>query len=94
MNKLCELIGIPLLDHIIVGGGYIGMEMAENLKKAGLSVTIVEKADHLIAPLDFDMAVDVHRYAKDEGINLILNKMCIRDRPGSTGTGCAIIYFS
>ncbi len=58
---------------VIVGGGYIGMEMAENLKKAGLSVTIVEKADHLIAPLDFDMAVDVHRYAKDEGINLILN---------------------
>ena len=58
---------------VIVGGGYIGMEMAENLKKAGLSVTIVEKADHLIAPLDFDMAADVHRYAKSEGIKLILN---------------------
>lgn len=58
---------------VIAGGGYIGLEMAENLKKAGLDVTIVEKADHLIAPLDFDMAADVHRYAESQGIGLILN---------------------
>ncbi len=58
---------------VVVGGGYIGVEMAENLKKAGLEVSIVELADHLIAPLDFDMAADVHRYIKSEGINLYLN---------------------
>ena len=57
---------------VIVGGGYIGVEMAENLKKAGLDVTIVELSDHLIAPLDFDMAVDVHRYIKSHGIRLVL----------------------
>ena len=57
---------------VVVGGGYIGVEMAENLKTAGLDVTIVELTDHLIAPLDFDMAADVHRYIKDQGIRLLL----------------------
>lgn len=58
---------------VVVGGGYIGVEMAENLAKAGLDVSIVELADHLIAPLDFDMAADVHHYIKEKGIKLYLN---------------------
>lgn len=58
---------------VVIGGGYIGVEMAENLAQAGLKVSIVELADHLIAPLDFDMAADVHRYIKANGINLYLN---------------------
>ncbi len=57
---------------VVIGGGYIGVEMAENLSKAGLDVTIVELSDHLIAPLDFDMAADVHRYVKAQGIKLAL----------------------
>ena len=58
---------------VVIGGGYIGVEMAENLKLAGLDVSIVELSDHLIAPLDFDMAADVHRYIKSKGIHLHLN---------------------
>ena len=58
---------------VVVGGGYIGVEMAENLKEAGLKVSIVELANHLIAPLDFDMAADVHRYIKSKGMELYLN---------------------
>ncbi len=58
---------------VVVGGGYIGVEMAENLKEAGLEVCIVELADHLIAPLDVDMAADVHRYIKEKGVRLYLN---------------------
>jgi len=58
---------------VVIGGGYIGVEMAENLAQAGLKVAIVELADHLIAPLDFDMAADVHRYIKSKGIDLRLN---------------------
>lgn len=57
---------------VVIGGGYIGVEMAENLKKAGLKVTIVEMADHLIAPLDYDMACEVHRYLRDQGVTLML----------------------
>ena len=73
---------IRIKDHIennhprravIVGGGYIGIEMAENLKKAGLDVTVIQRSDHLIPPLDFDMAADVHRYIKTQGIRLLLN---------------------
>ncbi len=59
---------------VVVGGGYIGVEMAENLKKAGLKVTIVELADHVIAPLDGDMAAEVHRYLRDQGVELMLGK--------------------
>ena len=58
---------------VVIGGGYIGVEMAENLAQAGLKVAIVELADHLIAPLDFDMAADVHRYIKSKGIDLHLS---------------------
>lgn len=58
---------------VVIGGGYIGVEMAENLKEAGLHVSIVELADHLIAPLDFDMAADVHRYIQSKGMELYLN---------------------
>lgn len=58
---------------VVIGGGYIGVEMAENLAQAGIKVAIVELADHLIAPLDFDMAADVHRYIKSKGVYLHLN---------------------
>ena len=58
---------------VVVGGGYIGVEMAENLANAGLEVAVVELADHLIAPLDYDMAADVHQYIQSRGIKLYLS---------------------
>ena len=57
---------------VVVGGGYIGLEMAENLKKAGLDVTVVEMADHCIASLDYDTACDIHNYLREKKINLFL----------------------
>lgn len=59
---------------VVVGGGYIGLEMAENLHKLGVEVTIVEGADHVIAALDREMAADVHNYLRKKGIKLIFNK--------------------
>ncbi len=56
----------------VMGGGYIGVEMAENLHNAGLSVTIVEMANQVIAPLDYDMASDVHRHIESKGVRLML----------------------
>ncbi len=67
---------------VVVGGGYIGVEMAENLAHAGLEVTIVEMADHLIAPLDLDMAADVHNYLRAKGIHLLLNTAVTGAEPG------------
>ena len=57
---------------VVVGGGYIGVEMAENLQRAGLAVSVIEMTDHLIATLDYDMACDVHRYAASKGIDVLL----------------------
>lgn len=57
---------------LVVGGGYIGVEMAENLHKNGIEVTIAEAADHVIGPLDYDMACDVHHYLRTKGIHLRL----------------------
>lgn len=71
---------------VVVGGGYIGVEMAENLCHAGLDVTIVEMADHLIAPLDVDMAADVHNYVRGKGIHLLLNTAVTGVERGEEGT--------
>ena len=57
---------------LVVGGGYIGVEMAENLHRAGLDVTIVEFLNHVIAPLDYDMAADVHNHIRQNGVKLML----------------------
>lgn len=57
---------------VVVGGGYIGVEMAENLHSAGLDVTIIEMANQLIGPLDYDMSCDVHRHVESKGVKLIL----------------------
>lgn len=58
---------------VVVGGGYIGIELAENLHDAGLEVTIVELADHVVGPLDFDMASELHSHIRQKGVNLQLN---------------------
>jgi len=67
-----------LKDHkvekaVVVGGGFIGLEMAENLHQLGLAVTIVEMADQVMAPLDFEMAAEVHQHLKDKRVGLLLN---------------------
>jgi len=68
-----HIAGIRTGSAAVIGGGYIGIEAAENLKRAGLDVTIVEMADHVIAPLDFDMACHVHNYLRKQGIGLLLS---------------------
>ena len=57
----------------IIGGGYIGIEMAESLHSAGLEVTVIEMSEQVIAPLDYDMACEPHSHLKNKGIRLLLN---------------------
>ena len=59
-------------DAVVVGGGFIGLEMAENLKHAGANVSIVEMADQVMAPVDFSIASHVHRHLMDQGVGLWL----------------------
>ncbi len=69
---------------VVVGGGYIGVEMAENLIKAGLAVTIIEMAQHLIAPIDVDTACDVQGYLATKGVKVILNNAVTEFEPDDT----------
>jgi NADPH-dependent 2,4-dienoyl-CoA reductase/sulfur reductase-like enzyme/rhodanese-related sulfurtransferase len=58
---------------VVVGGGFIGLEMAENLIHRGLEVTLVEKLDQVMPPLDVEMARLVERYMTRHGVHLELN---------------------
>lgn len=58
---------------VVVGGGFIGLEMAENLVEAGLEVSIVEMLEQVMAPIEFGMAEIVHKHLREKGVNLILN---------------------
>ena len=57
---------------VVVGAGFIGIEMAENLKYLGLDVSVAEMIDQVIQPLDYDMAQYAHRELNEKGINLHL----------------------
>lgn len=57
---------------VVVGGGFIGLEMAENLVARGVRVTLVEMLGQVMAPLDLDMAALVHRHLRDRGVLLAL----------------------
>ncbi|MGV8981739.1 CoA-disulfide reductase [Clostridium sp.] len=58
---------------VVIGGGYVGVEMAENLKERGLNVTIVEAAPHIMAPFDTDIVLSVEKEISDNGVEIILN---------------------
>ena len=58
---------------VVVGGGFIGLEMAENLRHRGLSVTIVEMLDQVMPPLDPEMAQIVQEHLEQQGVNAALN---------------------
>lgn len=59
---------------VIVGGGFIGLEMAECLISAGLEVTLSQRSEHVMPNLDFDMASFVHAYMRNKGIKLLRNQ--------------------
>ena len=58
---------------VVVGGGFIGLEIAENIKAVGVDVTIVEMSNQVIAPIDYDMAAEVHCHLRSKGVKLMLN---------------------
>ena len=57
---------------VMIGGGFIGVEMAENLRKSGMEVTIVQRPKQLMNPFDGDMAAFIHNEVRKHGVNLAL----------------------
>lgn len=71
---------------VVVGGGFVGIEVAENLRELGIDVTLVEAADQLMAPFDRDMASFIHAEIRKNGVHLMLDTMV----EGFADTACGI----
>ena len=65
-------------EAVVIGAGFIGLEMAENLAKRGLQVTIVEKAPHILPPLDQEMAAFVQAELVKNGVRVITSQSATR----------------
>lgn len=63
----------PIKTAVIIGGGFIGLEMAENLKNRSIDITVIQKGDHLLNTVDSDIASFVHTNLRTKGINILLN---------------------
>ena len=71
---------------VLAGGGYIGLELAENLRELGLDVTIVQRPKQLMNPLDGDMAAFVHAKMRSRGVKLMLGHTVEGFEKGEKGT--------
>jgi NADPH-dependent 2,4-dienoyl-CoA reductase/sulfur reductase-like enzyme/rhodanese-related sulfurtransferase len=63
----------PARRAVVVGGGFIGIEMAENLVHLGLQVTLIQREPQLMTPMDPEMARYVERHVEKNGVRLVLN---------------------
>ena len=73
MDKIINVLSEQNVKKaVVVGGGFIGIEMAENLTHAGIKVTIVEMLNQVMAPLDWDMAQIIHKHLVKKGVDLVL----------------------
>ncbi len=70
--KLKDSIMMGKNDISVIGGGFIGIEVAENLKEAGFNVTLIEAMDQVMQPFDYDMVQTLHKEIYDNGIDLLL----------------------
>jgi NADPH-dependent 2,4-dienoyl-CoA reductase/sulfur reductase-like enzyme len=70
LNKFVKNLNIK--EVAVIGGGYIGVEAAENLKEAGYEVSLIEAMEQILKPFDYDMVQILHKEIYDNGINLIV----------------------
>jgi NADPH-dependent 2,4-dienoyl-CoA reductase/sulfur reductase-like enzyme/rhodanese-related sulfurtransferase len=76
----------PKTRAVVIGGGFIGLETAENLVHRGFDVTLVEMLDQVLAPLDHEMARIVEGYVQRHGIRLALNDGVAGFKQAANGT--------
>lgn len=72
MDAIKSIVDNGISQVVVIGGGYIGVEMAENLRHRGLEVTLVELADQIMPPLDQEMARDLQYHLEYHGVQLRL----------------------
>ncbi|WP_442760481.1 FAD-dependent oxidoreductase [Enterococcus italicus] len=77
LDKIMQQITTDTKQAVVIGAGFIGLEMAENLKKRGLTVTVVEKAPHVLPLLDEEMAAFIQNELNREGILVKTNDSAV-----------------
>ena len=74
MDKIKEKAEMNLKgEAIVIGGGFIGIETAENLHERGMKVSLVEAAPHILAPFDSEMSIQAEHELEEHGISLHIN---------------------
>lgn len=76
-DRMIEALAVGVSTATIIGGGFIGLELTENLVKRGLNVTLVEATDQVMAPLDPEMVRPVQQRIRQHGVNLVLGKSVV-----------------
>ena len=77
---------------VIIGGGFIGLEMAENLHAQGSEVAVVEMAPQVMGPIDYSMAALVHEHLQQKGVKLYLEQAVAAFEPA--GRGVTVVFRS
>jgi len=77
---------LPAQRAVVVGGGFIGLEMAENLVHLGLQVTLLQRDSQLLSPMDPEMALYVERHVTRNGVQLVLSADVTEFRQAVHGT--------
>lgn len=72
MDRIKEIVDAGAARAVVVGGGFIGLEMAENLRRRGTAVTLVELLPQVLPPLDPEMATPVHEELARNGVQVLL----------------------
>lgn len=75
---------------VVAGGGFIGLEVAENLRDLGMDVTLVEMADQVIPSIDADMAAQVHGHMRQKGLHLMLGSALQKIEDTDTGVSLTV----
>lgn len=81
MDELVTAVATRPRHAVVLGGGFIGLEVAENIHRLGIGVTIVELAPQVLAPLDEEMAAIVQAHLEDSGITVVTSASAVEVTP-------------
>ncbi len=86
MDRIIEIIRSKQVKRaVVVGAGFIGIEIAENLRELDIETAVVEKMDQVLAPVDFEIAAQVHEHVAEHGVDLYLENGVCAFEPGDAG---------
>lgn len=90
MDRIKERVDAGVREAVVVGAGFIGLELAENLTRRGVRVTVVELLDQVLPPLDPEMTTPIAQHLSANGVTLILSDSATAFEPADSGLSVAL----